>query len=273
MKFQLTIFFAFILFSLNAQLDIAGTIIDQATQKPLSYVNIGVVGKNIGTVSDRNGNFILNAIPESHYSDTMRISIIGYESIEMEVNQLEKKLRTNSKIDLKSTNYEMQEVLISSSSLQSKKVGNLKWKDNISAAFGEDKLGNEMGIVIKIKKRRTIVKDVTFVLGKNDNEKVRFRLNIYEMKRRKPGKNLLKDNIILEATVKEGKVTTDLSAYNIVVEDDFLLSIEWIEDYPKDSLDFAASFFGKKIWIRETSQAKFIKIPIIGIGLSATILY
>lgn len=272
MKTCLTIIFSCLFYLVQAQLNISGKILDQASKEALSYVNIGVIGKNIGTVSDRSGAFNLE-IPEEHYSDTMRISIIGYDPIEYVCNELEKQLRTNAQIELKPSNYEIEEVVITSSSLKSKKVGNLKWKENIHAAFGEDKLGNEMGIVIKIKKRRTIVKDVTFVIGENKNDKVRFRLNIYEMKRGKPGKNLLRDNIILESTAKEGKVTTDLTAYNIVVENDFLLSIEWIEDYPDDSINFAATLFGKKIWVRETSQAKFSKIPIIGIGLSATILY
>ncbi|GLR17313.1 hypothetical protein GCM10007940_19280 [Portibacter lacus] len=272
MKSLLLLFVSFIAFNISAQIQLEGKIIDSKTSQPQSYVNIGVIGKNIGTVSDRNGYFSL-LVPEENYSDKMRISMIGYESIEMQVNEIENLLKSNKNIDLNPSNYEIEEVVISATNLKSKEVGNLKPKKNIFAAFGEDKLGNEMGIVIKIKKRRTILKDVSFALGENLNDTVRFRLNIYDMEKGKPGENLLKENIIIETSIEKGIVKTDLSKYDIVVEDDFLLSIEWIEDYPKDTLSFGATLFNKSVWVRETSQADLVKIPILGIGLSATILY
>jgi hypothetical protein len=271
---RLTIVFALALlcFSAQSQQQLTGQVIDKKTKEVLSYVNIGVVGKNIGTVTDREGKFTL-LVPEINYDDPLRISIIGYKSIEMKVNEVEKQLRNSRVIEMTESNYQMNEVVISSTALLSKKVGNTKYNKNIQAAFGEDKLGNEMGILIKIKKRKTIIKDVSFALNTTDLDTVRFRLNIYSTKRGKPVKNILKENVIIETTISDGLVTTDLSDYHIVVEDDFLISLEWIEDYPDGSIHFGATLLSKPIWVRETSQAKFTKIPIVGIGLSATILY
>ena len=127
--------------------------------------------------------------------------------------------------------------------------------------------------LLKIKKRPTIIKDFSFPIGNNENGKIRFRLNIYEMKNGRPTKNILKHNIIIETEVKKGLVTTDLTEYHIVVQDDFLMSLEWIEEYDYDNLNFSASFFSKPVWSRTTSQGRWTKIPIVGIGFKATILY
>lgn len=258
--------------SISAQLSISGELIDSKTSEPVSYVNIGVVGEGVGTVSNTNGKFDLT-VPEKHYSDPIRISIIGYESIEMPVNELEKILRKDKVVKLEPSATLIEEVVISSSKLKSKVVGNKSYSDNISAAFGSDTLGNEMGIAIKIKKRPTIIKDFSFPIGTNENGKIKFRLNIYDMKNGRPTENILKHNIIIETEIKEGLVTTDLTDYHIVVQDDFLISLEWIEDYDYDELTFSASFFSKPVWARSTSQDRWVKIPIIGIGLKATILY
>lgn len=272
MKILLLFIFTTLTLSLTAQLVISGQIKDASTNEGILYVNIGVIGENVGTVSGIDGKFSLN-IPEKHYSDLIRISIIGYESIEILSSDLEKKLRQNSIINLNPSNTIIEEVVISTSKLKSKKVGNVSYSDNVSAAFGSDTLGNEMGILIKIKKQPTIIKDFSFPVGQNKIGTIKFRLNIYDMKNGRPNQNILKHNIIIETDIEKGLVTTDLTEYDIVVQDDFLISLEWIENYDSSSLTFGAKFFSKPVWSKATSHGKWIKIPIIGIGLSATILY
>ena len=55
MLFTLTLLIPALL--LHSQELYQGNITDHKTGMPLSYVNIGVVGKDIGTVSDMDGNF------------------------------------------------------------------------------------------------------------------------------------------------------------------------------------------------------------------------
>jgi len=56
---------------------ISGKILDASTQQPLPYVNIGVLNKNLGTVSDEYGDFSLKLNPEL-LLDTLRFSMIGF---------------------------------------------------------------------------------------------------------------------------------------------------------------------------------------------------
>lgn len=42
---------------------IKGTVVSKSTREPLEFVNILVVGLNIGTSTDINGNFTINSVP------------------------------------------------------------------------------------------------------------------------------------------------------------------------------------------------------------------
>ncbi|MEL6356808.1 MAG: hypothetical protein AAFQ37_07740, partial [Bacteroidota bacterium] len=47
----------------------------------------------------------------------------------------------------------------------------------------------------------------------------------------------------------------DLEEYNMVVNDDFAVTLEWIEDFGDDRLLFSFKRFGPKCVYRYTSQA------------------
>ena len=151
MKSFLFCFLFTISHTISAQTNLKGKLIDAETSSPLSYVNIGVIGKNVGTVSAFDGSFGLS-VASKYDSDLMRISMVGYESIELKVSELASLLIKNEVLTMLQSKNMIEEIVISSAKLKSKKVGNLNYSDNVHAAFGTDTLGNEMGILIKIKK-------------------------------------------------------------------------------------------------------------------------
>ena len=63
-----------------AQYDLIGQVLDAATKEPLPYVNIGLINKNIGTVSDDYGYFELGVNAQLNAQDTLLFSMIGFES-------------------------------------------------------------------------------------------------------------------------------------------------------------------------------------------------
>ena len=63
-----------------AQYDLIGQVLDAATKEPLPYVNIGLINKNIGTVSDDYGYFELDVNAKLNAQDTLLFSMIGFES-------------------------------------------------------------------------------------------------------------------------------------------------------------------------------------------------
>ena len=59
-----------------------GFVIEDLTDRPLSGVNVNVLGTNFFTASDKNGKFALSKIPVKFYS--LRFSLVGFQELEMQ---------------------------------------------------------------------------------------------------------------------------------------------------------------------------------------------
>ena len=79
---KIIVFLLFCSATISAQA-LKGSIKDTAGE-PLPYVNVGVVGKNIGTVTSEKGTFSLY-IPEANNQDIIRLSMVGYEDLMFKV--------------------------------------------------------------------------------------------------------------------------------------------------------------------------------------------
>ena len=55
----------------------ARTVISQSTREPIIYAGVGVINRNLGTVTDTSGHFSLK-IPAEFINDSIRISSVGY---------------------------------------------------------------------------------------------------------------------------------------------------------------------------------------------------
>ena len=62
MKFSIFLFLVSSNMLLYGQ-TISGTVFEMNTEIPVEYVNIGILGKNNGTVSDQNGRYTLQINP------------------------------------------------------------------------------------------------------------------------------------------------------------------------------------------------------------------
>jgi len=134
-------------------------------------------------------------------------------------------------------------------------------------------LGNEVGIIIKIKKSPTYIDKFHVSIAENEIDSLKFRLNFYSVKNKMPHESILTENIFVESQIKEGVLTVDLGEYNIVVEDDFMVSLEWIEDLGEGKLNFSMGLFGSPVIYRYTSQADWEKAKPLSIGFSVTAKY
>jgi len=97
----------------------SGKIIDSESGEVLPYVNVGVVGKNIGTVTDINGAFSLK-IDTKYDPDTLMMSMIGYQDLVFVVADFKEKLLDDSTFKMVPKSTDLQEIVVSSSLLKSK---------------------------------------------------------------------------------------------------------------------------------------------------------
>jgi hypothetical protein len=250
-----------------------GQVLDATTQEPLPYVNIGLVNQNIGTVSDESGYFELE-VPANQYNDaTLRFSMIGFESRDFILKDyLDLQILTIS-LEEKATALEEVVLTTQRNKYQTKILGNKTTSQLIYAAFTTNKLGNEMGFIVRGRKNPMILKKFNVSLVENDYGPIRFRLNFYSLKDGLPEQTLLNENIIVETDISSGIVSKDLTPYEIVIDQDFFVSIEWIEDLGPGKLFFSGGFFGSPLIAREVSQGSWSKVGSASVGMNVEVRY
>lgn len=260
---------------------VEGRIQNKTTKENLAYVNIGVVGKNVGTVSDQQGRFRLT-IDERYDQDTLKISMVGYQPRTFTVADFKQRVQSNATITLTEAVATLKEVVVEDKRYRGRKlkeriIGNTDAGPNNQTLFAANQLGNEMGILIKIHRNPTIVQNFSIYITENKYQTFPFRLNFYSVENGLPHKNLLNENIIVNFSKQEGQATVDLREYNIVLEDDTIVTMEWIKDLGKHGLAFASESGSRSPNIsRQTSQGNWQETGKaafnVGIGITLTVL-
>lgn len=272
MKKYALLFFFFSAF-IKAQTSLVGQVVDKLNQEPLPFVNIGLVDQNIGTVSDEQGYFELEVNEATQANAKMRFSMIGFDPITYTLNEFIKQDILLVEMNEKST--QLDEVILTKTQkkFQTKILGNKTTSQLLYAAFTTNKLGNEMGFIVRGRKHPMILKKFNISLVENDYGPIKFRLNIYNVEDGFPKESILKQNIFVETDVESGIVTTDLTPYDIVIDGDFFMAIEWIEDLSPGKLFFSGGFFGSPLIAREVSQGTWSKVGSASVGMNVEIRY
>ena len=255
------------------QVDLVGQVIDAAIEEPLPYVNIGLVNQNIGTVTDEAGYFELE-VPGNGYADaTLRFSMIGFEPQDFTLQEYRDQKILTIPLNEKATALEEVVLTTKKNKYQTKILGNKTTSQLIYAAFTTNKLGNEMGFLVRGRKNPMILKKFNVSLVENDYGPIRFRLNFYDLKDGLPNETLLNENIIVETDIQSGIVSKDLTPYEIVIDQDFFVAIEWIEDLGPGKLFFSGGFFGSPLIAREVSQGTWSKVGSASVGMNVEVRY
>lgn len=244
-----------------------GMVIDAQSKQPIAYVNLGIPNKNLGTVSRLDGSFQLSG----DRNDTIEVSMIGYENAKY---LPARNVKTNSVaiIELKPKMTSLQEVVITAKTLPSHKLGNTTTSNFFKIGLPLRFLGSEIGIIIKPGKRPSLLKSFNFNISENHLDSAIFRLNIYSLKKGQPFENILLQNILLHVGNQPGPVHLDLSRYKIILKEDVLISLEWIDGGKSGNergiLFLSAGLLNTGTWHRLTSLAKWTKANGIGVGFN-----
>ncbi len=261
--------FASLLF--RGQIEIKGRLIDNLTQQPVEFANIGLIGKGYGTVSDENGRYEFT-IPDSLSGETVRVSIIGYAPQSYAVSEI----RNVSQIRLQQASATLAEVVVKAGKTKIKTIGNETRTKLISGGFFKNNLGAEFAVKLNIKNPQTQIRKVAININKNNLHKLPvFRVNLYNVdKNGFPGENILQQNIIIEPKDTVGLLEVDLKSYGIFVDEAVFISLEWIKDLgDAKGLYFSTKLGSGTTYSRSTSQDQWFKSKGIGIGLYTEIAY
>lgn len=270
MKFFQTLILALSTITYSQSNICEGTLQAKNTNQKIAYANIGIVNQNLGTVTNKDGQFSL-IIDEKFDNADIKISSIGFVPMVLKVSEFKKLLSQNKIITIEKAVNQLKEIVIRHKKLKRTMLGNKLGKKMVSAGFVNNVLGNEIGIKIKINQKPTFIDAFQAVVDYNKFENFKFRINIYSIKNGLPNENLLTENIIATSQVKKGLMSIDLSQYDIMVTEDFFISIELIEQLGNGGLRFLADYKGSPIITRAASQGKWNKQAKLSFGFSVVV--
>jgi CarboxypepD_reg-like domain len=222
--------------------------------KPILYANVGLVDSPMGTVTNADGEFVIDGeFVATKF--TIIVSCMGYLTKSMDVDSDKK---TAIEVVMQPAIYELDEVKIATSNYkftEEKRIGNKTLSNNISVGFESKYMGAEVGRYFKVKKgKKYKVEKLHFKIATLGCKKATFRINFY--------KALDQDNIdserynyedIIMEISKTGEVSVDLKDYKIVFENGFLVTIERLEQIDvigQDKVMFNSNVFCGPFYIR-----------------------
>jgi hypothetical protein len=232
--------FSCLLGSLTAQ--VSGQVIDAETQLPLAYVNIGVVGKNMGTISLEEGTFRLG-FDDLAPGDTLRFSMIGYEDYNITGDDF---FPGNIKlITLKPVTYELQAVEITSTS-KAFIIGNEDTRRPTWGIGGRIGKGQEWGVLIENPHGMCRVKDFNFHLKRSSFDRIVLRLNVYQIENGQL-KSILKEEIRFVVNQNKGWVKVGLEDKELWINGEVVASLEFLEGFSALNQSGFELSLGKKV--------------------------
>jgi len=238
---------------------IKGSITDAKTGAGLAFVNVGVVGKSLGTVSNEQGQFQLEFKPVLA-NDTVRISALGYATRSLTLAQLSQQ----PSLALSPAPVELAEVQVSAKNLfrTTHTLGFTKNGEGTTLVLDSKDLGAQMGTVIYLKRKPTKILSAHFNVAHNRVGPLTFRLNLYRLdaKGRPTEQKLLSRDIVQTSAIEQGTLSFDLSADKLILDEDFFLALEWVgggtATKVHNGLAFSAGigYANNDIYLREVSQ-------------------
>jgi CarboxypepD_reg-like domain len=266
MKYLLV--FLFLWSSVFAQRFISKTL-NKANNEPIPYVNVGVLNKINGTVSDELGNFTLS-LSSLKASDTIKMSSIGFKFKYLLVKDVLEK--SPSQLFLEEDILDLPALVINPKTLKLKKLGVDTRSKIFQIGFAKDLLGQEVGVIIKNKKT-ALIESVFMNFSFCTFDSLVFRVNFYEFENLENMKNILTKPIIISISKEEAlkRVEINLKEYNVILNGDFVLSIEHIKQLGKGELFIYGKIGGKSV-VKGTSQSDSELAPVrFSLGVNALV--
>lgn len=236
----------------HAQLDIAGRVVDAETQTGLSFVNIGIRNKNIGTRSFADGTFFMQ-VPLEHQTDTLTFSTVGYTPLKLAIPDIVR----GSPISVSLKPKTLDPVVITVSGLTEAKFG-IRGDGLVNLGDGSMNQNDifEIAQVIKLDTSFSRIMSLSLYITESTRDSATFRINFYSFDGNEPGERVIEKSIVVLQKIQEGWLTFDLSSYHIYLKGTIAVAIEFIPTDKKSSPIYYGIKLGgfSKSFVRSASQ-------------------
>lgn len=219
---------------LVAQIHLSGRVIDTISRESIAFVNIGIKQQNIGTYSLEDGCFAL-IIPKQNQNDTLTFSMIGYAEWNLPLREMQGNQSKN--IALVPKALALPTVFILAPKLVEKKLGIVKYNPLFNLLDGSTNQNDifEIAELISFGSTLSKVKSVNLHINESSQDSSTFRINFYAFDNQKPSHRIVEKSIIQTHPIKEGWLSFNLAPYNIYLQGEVIVGIEFIPKKQRQS--------------------------------------
>lgn len=237
------------------------TVLSESTKAPVVYASVGVVNRNVGTVTDTLGRFSLN-IPVEFINDSIRISSIGYAARTFAVKDIKSLPDT---IFLADAAVMLNEVVVKPDRIKHKTAGRKGGGGFIYIEVeGHKAAGQGLATPLNVKKRVWLKKlGFTILTGNHPLSHMKFRVNIY---REEEGEYVLQNIPPVYFEYDKSRLDDGLFTYRfpeeIMLEDgDSYIELEFLENFYDEYFVMKTKPLTGKTRYRYASQSKWETLP------------
>jgi predicted alpha/beta superfamily hydrolase len=225
----------------------------------LSFVNIGIKSKNVGTCSSAEGTFSIQ-IPKGLEKDSLSFHLMGYDEIMIPISQLATAQSTN--IILKSISLDLNPITVTSKKPVEKKFGITKYKPVMHFTDGSIQQNDifEIAQVIHLPEYPAKITSLNLFIYEARKDSAVFRLNFYEILDGKPAHKLNVKEILQKKAIEPGWLSFDIKNESLYLKDDVAVGIEFVPS-GKGSIRYEVKVGGTtKSFVRTSSLGEW-QIP------------
>ncbi len=237
------------------------TVLSESTREPIIYASVGVINRNLGTVTDTLGNFSLS-IPVEFVNDSIKISSIGYVAKIFAVKDIKNIPDT---IFLADDAIILNEVIVKPQRIKHKTAGR---KGDGGFVYieveGYKAAGQGLATPLNVKKRAWL-KELGFTI-QTDNRplsKMKFRVNIY---RKEDGEYILQNFKPIyfdydKAQLKDKSFTYTFPDEIMLDEGNYYVELEFLENFSNELFVMKSKPLTGKTRFRYASQSAWETLP------------
>ncbi|WP_409790541.1 alpha/beta fold hydrolase [Chryseobacterium hispalense] len=207
------------------------------------YCNIGIRNTNIGSFTDKSGDYKL-IVPKEFQDQPVVFIAEGYNQNTKKTTDLQQ--NGDVYLDLKIRN--IQEVILEGEKLKEKTIGQKSRPIlTFSKMFDKNTLTVEQGNIFDIYKKTKLRSFSFHIMPSSKFESITLKLNIYDVKNNLPNQSLLNENIIFKISTT-GWQNIELSKYKLIFNnlDKIAITLQLLEYEPLKDSDFVFGISAKK---------------------------